>query len=239
MRQTHTFVLKILLDRDAAPPLRGQISEPSSDDEWRVTFGDAAEMLAVLRRRLGLAQQEAQRAALQGVTEQPSVQEKGNGCLENAEQNSKMQNQQLSPQDYEREALPPLVEQIKRYDARVKQFLAQAQTRRLASIELDAFGQELAQWENYLRQFEPPAQMLAQANLPTMRQWLEWALDDMPDLRRIIERWEQQAAVAEGQFDATLRSADQEILGIMNSVNASRQATFERVNQQWNNYLKR
>ena len=29
MRQTHTFVLKILLDRDAAPLLRGQISEPS------------------------------------------------------------------------------------------------------------------------------------------------------------------------------------------------------------------
>jgi hypothetical protein len=150
-----------------------------------------------------------------------------------------MEQQQQSPQEYEREVLPTIVEQAKRYDARVKGFIAQAQTRRLTSTELDQFGHELAQWENYFRQYEPAAQWLAQANFPTMQKWLEWALNDMPDLRRIFEQWEQQAASAEGQFRTIMDRSDQEIFGIMNSVNANRQVTFERVNQQWNNYLRR
>ncbi len=52
MRQTHTFVLKILLDNQATSRLHGQISQPSSDDEWRASFGDVNELLRQLVTRV-------------------------------------------------------------------------------------------------------------------------------------------------------------------------------------------
>ncbi|OQY99794.1 MAG: hypothetical protein B6D41_00695 [Chloroflexi bacterium UTCFX4] len=55
MRQTHTFVLKILLDNQTTSRLHGQISQPSSDDEWRASFGDVNELLRQLVKRLAAA----------------------------------------------------------------------------------------------------------------------------------------------------------------------------------------
>ncbi len=62
MRQTHTFVLKILLDPSTdsgqamhSAHLRGQISEPSSDDEWRASFADVNELLQQLLQRVAAA----------------------------------------------------------------------------------------------------------------------------------------------------------------------------------------
>ncbi|OQY99152.1 MAG: hypothetical protein B6D41_01770 [Chloroflexi bacterium UTCFX4] len=55
MRQTHTFVLKILLDNQATSRLHGQISQPSSDDEWRASFGDVNELLRQLVTRVSAA----------------------------------------------------------------------------------------------------------------------------------------------------------------------------------------
>ncbi|GEM_PF-5139519 len=61
MRHTHTFVLKVLLERapdagQAAHPtsLRGQISEPSSADEWRARFADVNELLQELLKRVAV-----------------------------------------------------------------------------------------------------------------------------------------------------------------------------------------
>ena len=55
MRQTHTFILKILLDGEDAPFVRGQISEPASTDEWRATFADVNELFRQLAERLAAA----------------------------------------------------------------------------------------------------------------------------------------------------------------------------------------
>ena len=52
MRQLHTFIIRILLDDDAET-LRGQVSEPASDDGWRASFADVAELWAKLKQRLG------------------------------------------------------------------------------------------------------------------------------------------------------------------------------------------
>ncbi|MDL1895249.1 hypothetical protein FBQ82_03185 [Anaerolineae bacterium CFX7] len=61
MRRTHTFVLQVLLERapdagQAAHPtsLRGQISEPSSADEWRARFADVDELLQELLKRVAV-----------------------------------------------------------------------------------------------------------------------------------------------------------------------------------------
>jgi hypothetical protein len=55
MRQTHTFVLKILLDSNETSLLRGQISEPTSPDEWRATFADVNDLFQQLVTRLAAA----------------------------------------------------------------------------------------------------------------------------------------------------------------------------------------
>jgi len=59
MRNSHTFVLKALLDEQNAARVRGQISEPTATDEWRASFGDAHELLAQLLKRLTAAPAEA------------------------------------------------------------------------------------------------------------------------------------------------------------------------------------
>lgn len=132
-----------------------------------------------------------------------------------------------------------MIEQAKAYDTWVKAFLAQANSRRINSSELRVFWQELKQWESYFRQFEPAAQTLIQANLPTMRQWLDWALRDMPDLQRTIATWEQQAAQHEGTVCDIVRRSDQEMLQTMNEIHDARQATYARINEKWSNYQKR
>lgn len=55
MRQTHTFVLKVLFDKEQTSGLRGQISEPTAGDEWRASFGDVNELLRQLVERLAAA----------------------------------------------------------------------------------------------------------------------------------------------------------------------------------------
>lgn len=55
MRNTHTFVLRVLLDQEDSSPLRGQISEPSSADEWRASFVDVNELLQQLLKRVAAA----------------------------------------------------------------------------------------------------------------------------------------------------------------------------------------
>lgn len=55
MRQTHTFVLRVLLDHEQTAELRGQISEPTAVDEWRASFGDVNELLRQLIKRVAAA----------------------------------------------------------------------------------------------------------------------------------------------------------------------------------------
>lgn len=59
MRQTHTFVLRVLLDHEQTVGLRGQISEPTAVDEWRASFGDVNELLRQLIKRVAAAPAEA------------------------------------------------------------------------------------------------------------------------------------------------------------------------------------
>jgi hypothetical protein len=146
--------------------------------------------------------------------------------------------QNLPPQQYERQVLPTLVEKAKEYDARVKSFIAQGNARHVASGELNAFGQELKQWESYFRQFEPAAQTLAQANLPTMHQWLDWAIKDMPDLQRTIAQWAQQAAQHEATVTDIVHRSDQQILQTMQQIHDARQVSYQNVNDLWSKYLK-
>ena len=145
----------------------------------------------------------------------------------------------LSPQDYERQVLPTLIEKAKEYDAHVKAFLDQGHTRRIPSAELNAFGQQLKQWESYFRNFEPAAQTLAQANLPKMRQWLDWAIKDMPDLQITIANWAEQAARHEGAMTGILQKSNQDMLQVMKDVHNQQQESFKKANDLWSNYLKR
>jgi hypothetical protein len=61
MRHTHTFVLKILLDQESISHLRGQISEPSSGDEWRANFANGSDLIQQLLKRVAAASDEMER----------------------------------------------------------------------------------------------------------------------------------------------------------------------------------
>ncbi len=52
MRQTRTFLVRLLVDDADPTQLRGQLSEPGSDDEWHHRFADVDEFLNGLRQRL-------------------------------------------------------------------------------------------------------------------------------------------------------------------------------------------
>ena len=49
-----TFVIRLIADEEAPNALRGQISEPASDEGWQATFANTAELWALMRERLGL-----------------------------------------------------------------------------------------------------------------------------------------------------------------------------------------
>ena len=147
--------------------------------------------------------------------------------------------QNLTPQEYQNRHFPEIMENAKKYDARVKSFLAQANSGRPSSQQLIAFDQELKQWETYFRRFLPAAEVLKQANLPAMHNWIDWAINDMPGLQRVIEGWAQQAAKAEGDATAYAAQKNQEIWEIMKSVNSARQTSFDKINDQWDTYLKK
>ena len=53
-RAPRTFVIRVVEDGDACDALRGQVSEPASDEGWQATFGNAAELWALIEARLGL-----------------------------------------------------------------------------------------------------------------------------------------------------------------------------------------
>jgi hypothetical protein len=55
MRTLQTFVVRILHRDEFGSAVHGQISEPTSGDEWRATFSDMQELLSHLQARLALA----------------------------------------------------------------------------------------------------------------------------------------------------------------------------------------
>ena len=49
-----TFVIRLIAEDEMPDALRGQISEPASDEGWQATFANTAELWALMRGRLGL-----------------------------------------------------------------------------------------------------------------------------------------------------------------------------------------
>ena len=55
MRHAHTFVVRILMDDDGTQTVRGQVTQPSSTDEWRASFVGAMDLWRALMERLQAA----------------------------------------------------------------------------------------------------------------------------------------------------------------------------------------
>ena len=53
-RIPRTFVIRVLVETEgyACDAVRGQISEPTSDEGWQATFANADELWALMRERL-------------------------------------------------------------------------------------------------------------------------------------------------------------------------------------------
>jgi hypothetical protein len=62
MRTLQTFVVRILHRTEFGSEFHGQISEPSSADEWRATFSDVQELLDQLKNRLAVPPDEPETA---------------------------------------------------------------------------------------------------------------------------------------------------------------------------------
>ena len=50
-KAARTFVVRLIADDESPDALRGQISEPASDEGWRATFANADEIQGLLRSR--------------------------------------------------------------------------------------------------------------------------------------------------------------------------------------------
>ena len=146
----------------------------------------------------------------------------------------------LTPQEYERQAVPQFIAKAKDYDGRVKAFLQQTKAKgRAHSSELKAALRELDQWESYFRAQQATAKLLAEANLPTMRNWLDWAAGDLPGLKQVIKDWAAQAEKAEKEMAGIITQSDTDVHGILQQMNTDRQASFNKMNEKWREYFKR